>query len=261
MLNVWKNVRRYAEGGYTSIIHGKVWHEETQATASQAVAVRRPLSRRVRSTPKPQLVCDYIRRGGDRDAFLKRFENAVSPGFDPDRDLQRIGLANQTTMLMSESLEIGEMFRSARCVDRYGETELGRALSGVRHDLQRHPGSPGRRRRAAARKAGRPDDRHRRLQQQQHGEPRAHLRGVAADLSHCRSRLPGVGRRRSGTVRSASKAEVTATGLAAGGRAGVDRADVRRVDAGQPGRRGDREADRVLWLGGWPRPSQLPPRA
>ena len=37
VLNVWKNVRRYAEGGYTSIIHGKVWHEETQATASQAV--------------------------------------------------------------------------------------------------------------------------------------------------------------------------------------------------------------------------------
>src|SRR4249920_4138855 len=37
VLNVWKNVRRYAEGGYTSVIHGKVWHEETQATASQAV--------------------------------------------------------------------------------------------------------------------------------------------------------------------------------------------------------------------------------
>src|ERR1700756_5283994 len=38
VLNVWKNVRRYAEGGFTSIIHGKVWHEETQATASQAAA-------------------------------------------------------------------------------------------------------------------------------------------------------------------------------------------------------------------------------
>ncbi len=38
VLNVWKNVKRYAEQGYTAVIHGKVWHEETQATASQAVA-------------------------------------------------------------------------------------------------------------------------------------------------------------------------------------------------------------------------------
>ena len=51
VLNVWKNVRRYAEGGYTSIIHGKVWHEETQATASQAVAVRRQVPRRLRPRP------------------------------------------------------------------------------------------------------------------------------------------------------------------------------------------------------------------
>ena len=55
--------------------------------------------------------------------FLARFANAVSPGFDPDRDLQRIGLANQTTMLMSESLEIGEMFKAAM-IDRYGEADL-----------------------------------------------------------------------------------------------------------------------------------------
>ena len=48
VLNVWKNVRRYAEGGFTAVIHGKVWHEETQATASQAVDLRRPLRRRPR---------------------------------------------------------------------------------------------------------------------------------------------------------------------------------------------------------------------
>src|SRR4029078_3043850 len=63
------------------------------------------------------------RHGGDRVTFLKRFEGATSPAFDPDRDLQRIGCANQTTMLMSESLEIGEMFRAAMR-DRYGNEDL-----------------------------------------------------------------------------------------------------------------------------------------
>ncbi|HJZ76438.1 MAG TPA: 4-hydroxy-3-methylbut-2-enyl diphosphate reductase [Vicinamibacterales bacterium] len=122
VLNVWKNVRRYAEGGYTSVIHGKVWHEETQATASQAVQYGgRYLVAFDRA--ETQIVCDYIRCGGDRAAFLEQFRNAVSPGFDPDVDLQHIGLANQTTMLMTESLEIGEMIRLAM-VDRYGAASL-----------------------------------------------------------------------------------------------------------------------------------------
>ncbi|MCC7418076.1 MAG: 4-hydroxy-3-methylbut-2-enyl diphosphate reductase [Acidobacteria bacterium] len=123
VLNVWKNVRRYAEGGCTSVIHGKVWHEETQATASQAVAHGgRYLV--VFDRQQAARVCDYIRAGGDAGAFMKAFAGAASPGFDPDRDLQRLGLANQTTMLMSESLEIGEMLRQAM-LDRHGAAELG----------------------------------------------------------------------------------------------------------------------------------------
>jgi 4-hydroxy-3-methylbut-2-enyl diphosphate reductase len=122
VLNVWKNVRRYAEGGYTAIIHGKFWHEETQATASQAVShggrYLAVLNRR-----EAGIICDYIRGGGDTGALRQQFVNAISPEFDPDRDLQRIGLANQTTMLMAESLEIGEMFRAAM-VARYGEARL-----------------------------------------------------------------------------------------------------------------------------------------
>jgi 4-hydroxy-3-methylbut-2-enyl diphosphate reductase len=122
VLNVWKNVRRYAEGGFTSVIHGKVWHEETQATASQAVAYGgRYLV--VYDRAQTTAVCDYIRGGGDRDAFLRQFGSAISAGFDPDIDLQRIGLANQTTMLMSESLEIGDMLRAAM-VERYSEASL-----------------------------------------------------------------------------------------------------------------------------------------
>ena len=123
VLNVWKNVRRYSESGFTSIIHGKVWHEETQATASQAVSYGgRYLV--VFDRDEASLVCDYIRGRGAREAFVSRFARAASEGFDPDRDLQRIGLANQTTMLMSESLEIGDMVRAAM-VERYGDAALG----------------------------------------------------------------------------------------------------------------------------------------
>ena len=122
VLNVWKNVRRYAEGGYTSVIHGKVWHEETQATASHAVTYGgRYLV--VLDDRQTQLVCDYIRHRGDRETFLAQFGGAASAGFDPDRDLVRIGLANQTTMLMAESLSIGEMLRQA-VLDRYGSADL-----------------------------------------------------------------------------------------------------------------------------------------
>ena len=77
----------------------------------------------------------------------------MSPGFDPDRDLERIGCANQTTMLMSESLEIGEMFRAAMR-ERYGEDGLTDAFPRLRHDLQRHAGAAGRRARPARRASG-----------------------------------------------------------------------------------------------------------
>jgi len=123
VLNVWKNVKRYAQDGFTSVIHGKYWHEETQATASQALQYPEGRYLVVYDRPEAAAVCDYIRHGGSRDAFLARFASAVSNGFDPDVHLSRIGLANQTTMLSSESLEIGEMFKAAMR-DRFGETDL-----------------------------------------------------------------------------------------------------------------------------------------
>jgi 4-hydroxy-3-methylbut-2-enyl diphosphate reductase len=123
VLNVWKNVKRYAQEGFTSIIHGKYWHEETQATASQALQYPNGRYLVVYDHAEAGLVCDYIRRGDSREAFLERFAQAVSNGFDPEAHLDRIGLANQTTMLSSESLEIAEMFRAAM-LDRHGEAAM-----------------------------------------------------------------------------------------------------------------------------------------
>ena len=125
VLNVWKNVKRYADDGFTSIIHGKYWHEETQATASQACRNGTGHYLVVLDKAEAGRVCEFIRSGGDRDAFLAGFGAAASAGFDPGVHLQHVGCANQTTMLSSESLKIGEMFRDAMLA-RYGEDELPR---------------------------------------------------------------------------------------------------------------------------------------
>ena len=99
VLNVWKNVKRYADDGFTSIIHGKYWHEETRATASQARGPGGGQYLVVLNEAEAAYACQYIRDGGSASEFSAKFEQASSPGFDPDRDLQRIGCANQTTML------------------------------------------------------------------------------------------------------------------------------------------------------------------
>jgi 4-hydroxy-3-methylbut-2-enyl diphosphate reductase len=125
VLNVWKNVRRYAQEGFTAVIHGKMHHEETRATASQAAQYPGGHFVVVLDRDEAEVVGRFIRAGGDRAAFLERFGHAVSDGFDPERDLERIGCANQTTMLMSESLAIGELLRQAM-IDRHGDAEAAR---------------------------------------------------------------------------------------------------------------------------------------
>ena len=124
VLNVWKAVKRYTEDGFTAVIHGKVHHEETRATASQALLAENGRYLIILDRAEATLVCNLIRGRVGVDQFRAAFGEACSPGFDPATDLHRVGLANQTTMLMSESLEIGEMIRLAM-IDRYGEDAVG----------------------------------------------------------------------------------------------------------------------------------------
>ncbi|MCG8606765.1 4-hydroxy-3-methylbut-2-enyl diphosphate reductase, partial [bacterium] len=111
VLNVWKRVEFYAKNGYTSIIHGKYYHEETIATSSQALKFTDGKYLVVRDMDEAKQVCAYILDGGDKKSFLDRFAKATSPNFNPDTDLTKVGLANQTTMLSSESLAIAEEFK------------------------------------------------------------------------------------------------------------------------------------------------------
>jgi 4-hydroxy-3-methylbut-2-enyl diphosphate reductase len=121
VMSVWKRVRQYAKTGFTSIIHGKASHEETRATSSRAMGDDGMGNYLVVLTlADVDYVCDYIRHGGDREAFLRRFPpGAHSDGFDPDLHLTRIGVANQTTMLKSETEEVQRRLRQA-VLDRHG---------------------------------------------------------------------------------------------------------------------------------------------
>jgi len=123
VMNVWKNVHRYARDGFTAIIHGKHYHEETKATASQALTHEGGRYLCVRDREEAGLVCAAIRGEVRSERLVEELGKGMSPGFEPDRDLQRIGLANQTTMLMSESLEIQGMLRDA-IRDRHSEAAL-----------------------------------------------------------------------------------------------------------------------------------------
>ncbi len=119
VLNVWKRVESYARDGYTAIVHGKHYHEETKATSSQVMKYPGGRYLVVLDMAEARAVCDFIERGGDVAALAARFGTAVSPGFDFERDLVRVGIANQTTMLAGESLAIAEEFRRSM-ERRYG---------------------------------------------------------------------------------------------------------------------------------------------
>jgi 4-hydroxy-3-methylbut-2-en-1-yl diphosphate reductase len=119
VLNVWKRVESYARDGYTAVIHGKHYHEETKATASQVMKYPGGRYLVVLNMAEARIVCDFIEQGGDVAALAARFAKAVSPGFDFERDLERVGIANQTTMLSGESLAIAEEFRRSM-ERRYG---------------------------------------------------------------------------------------------------------------------------------------------
>ncbi|MEX2156617.1 MAG: 4-hydroxy-3-methylbut-2-enyl diphosphate reductase [Gemmatimonadales bacterium] len=106
VLNVWKRVESYARDGFTALIHGKHYHEETKATSSQVTKYPAGKYVVVRDMGEARVVCEYIEGRGTKDAIIELFGDKMSPGFDPDRDLQRVGVANQTTMLSGESLAI-----------------------------------------------------------------------------------------------------------------------------------------------------------
>ena len=115
---VWNTVDAHQRKGLTSIIHGKYAHEETVATTSfceDYICVK--------DMKEAEMVADYMVNGGDKEAFLEYFKNAVSEGFDPDTMLEKVGLANQTTMYKKETKAIGQLFQKT-IMKKFGPSKV-----------------------------------------------------------------------------------------------------------------------------------------
>ena len=129
---VWKRSEEIGRQDYTIVVHGKRYHEETRATFSHAksgapVVVVLDL---VEAKNLAKVICGEA----DREFFFKYFADSCSPGFDPDRDLKRIGVVNQTTMLATETQAIADLLRGAM-VDRYGGEHIDEHFADTKDTL------------------------------------------------------------------------------------------------------------------------------
>ena len=123
---VWNTIEKHKKIDYTSIVHGQHKHEETIATISFADKYLIVLN-----MAEANYVAEYILNNGDspmeklarRTEFLTKFSKAYSAGFDPDLDLERVGIANQTTMLKTETEAIGKLFERTM-MKKYSTAEL-----------------------------------------------------------------------------------------------------------------------------------------
>jgi 4-hydroxy-3-methylbut-2-enyl diphosphate reductase len=117
---VWNRSGQMAERNFTVIIHGKPGHEETRATFSRAAAGGPALV--IRDMEEALLLAPFIRREQEPEAFFETFKTRISSGFDPAKDLDRIGVVNQTTMLASETQGIADFLKQV-VLDHRGSTE------------------------------------------------------------------------------------------------------------------------------------------
>ncbi len=118
---VWKRSNQLGDKDYAIVVHGKRYHEETRATFSHA-RQKSPVVV-VLDLKEAQELADVITGKQDAQFFYDRFAGKYSEGFDPDRDLSRLGVVNQTTMLASETTAISQLIRNA-IIERYGEENL-----------------------------------------------------------------------------------------------------------------------------------------
>ena len=129
---VWKKSEEIGGQNYTIVVHGKRYHEETRATFSHAKSGAPVVV--VLNLVEAKNLAKVICGEADREFFFEYFADSYSPGFEPDRDLKRIGVVNQTTMLATETQAIADLLRGAM-VDRYGEEHIDEHFADTKDTL------------------------------------------------------------------------------------------------------------------------------
>jgi 4-hydroxy-3-methylbut-2-en-1-yl diphosphate reductase len=129
---VWNRSEKLGETAHTIIIHGKHDHEETRATFSHATANGPALI--IKNMQEAQFLAHVIKGVQTHEAFFDYFEGKMSKGFDPQKDLQKIGVVNQTTMLATETQEITDYLRSCY-VALYGDSNIKNHIADTRDTL------------------------------------------------------------------------------------------------------------------------------
>ncbi len=129
---VWNRSSQIAGKDYSIVVHGKPGHEETRATFSHAAAETPTVV--VKDMAEAKLLARFIKGELPPDSFYTTFQGQYSPGFDPAKDLTRIGVVNQTTMLASETQAIADFLRQCM-IEVYGEMEVERHFADTRDTL------------------------------------------------------------------------------------------------------------------------------
>lgn len=129
---VWNRSQKLGADDFTVIIHGKHKHEETRATFSHSYQSAPSLV--IKNMADAQFVAAVIRGEASADEFYSKFEGRYSKGFDPARDLIRVGVVNQTTMLATETQAIAEFFKQTMEV-KFGPEAIRHHFADTRDTL------------------------------------------------------------------------------------------------------------------------------
>ena len=129
---VWNRSEQLGKQNYTVIIHGKNYHEETRATFSHSKTEAKSVI--VRDIEETKILASFILNEGSNDEFYKIFEEKFSEGFDVEKDLAKVGVVNQTTMLATETQEIADLLKTTM-IKKYGAENVKDHFADTRDTL------------------------------------------------------------------------------------------------------------------------------
>lgn len=129
---VWTRAQKLGQERYTVIIHGKPRHEETRATFSHSAHAAPSVV--VNDMEEARRLAHYITGEKSKEHFATEFAGRFSTGFDVNKDLERVGVVNQTTMLAAETQAIADFFRQVM-IQRYGEADIRNHFADTRDTL------------------------------------------------------------------------------------------------------------------------------